>query len=177
MTPAPDRLFLAVSDGDARRLAALLKEGVDPNVTGDPSREPLILAAARKEDASLLHTVVEAGADVNRCSPSGETALMAATRFGHAANIGYLLEKGANAAAQDRAGQTAASLAGALLVRNYMNLWNGVHDAPLTPEEKRLVDKWDRITAVLKQAEKEANSIALNRALPVKKPLRLKPKA
>lgn len=162
----------AIQDGDATRARQLLGSGT---VATDGFAEyTLLAAAARKDSIVFLQNLVAAGFDVNARSGTGDTALMEAVRYGHRDNIDYLLSKGANAALKNDSGDTAAGIAEKILERNFLNLMSQALDGVLRDSEQQLVNKWDGLTATLKQAEKDAVSVALKNQLTVRKPLQLK---
>ena len=166
------RLEKAIQDGDVILARQILAAGTV--ATGDLTGYALLRAAARKDNVVFLHKLVEAGIDVNARSNTGDTALMEAVRYGHRDNIDYLLSKGANAALKNNGGGTAASIAEKILEQNFLNLMGQALDGVLRKSEQQLVDKWDNLTALLKQAEKDALSVALKNNLSVRKPLQLK---
>jgi ankyrin repeat protein len=163
------RLEKAIREGDFAQTDKLLGAGVP----GLPEF-PLLRAAARKEDAAFLRRLVAAGFNVNARDGDGDTALMEAVRYGHTENINYLLASGANAALKNSAGETAASIAEKISERNFLNLMGQALDGVLRESEQRLVDKWEKQAALLKQAERDAVSVALMNKLSVRKPLTLK---
>jgi ankyrin repeat protein len=70
-------LIKAIHLGDTATVKALLKQGVNPDVSGQSGRSALVLAAsvARWEIVDLL---LQAGANPNAANVSGLTALMLA---------------------------------------------------------------------------------------------------
>lgn len=176
--PEKSHLLLAraITSGALSNLLWLLSDGADPKGVTEGAGEPLVLLAARKDDPEFLRAMIEAGAEVDARSPAGETPLMAAVRHGHRKNIEYLVEKGANATLKDNAGKNAGALAQEILDQNYLNVMGNALNGVLTPSESAMIEKWEQVVAVLKQAEKDALSVTLKTTLSVKKPLRLKPK-
>jgi len=166
------RLEKAIQDGDiirARQILAARTVETD-GLTG----YALLRTAARKDNVVFLQNLVEAGVDVNARSGAGDTALMEAVRYGHRDNIDYLLSKGTNASLKNSSDETAASIAEEILERNILTLMSQALYGVLRDAEQRLVDKWEGLTATLKQAEADAVSVALQNKLSVRKPLRLK---
>src|SRR5712671_3170327 len=70
-------LIKAIHLGDTATVKAILKQGVNPDVSGQSGRSALVLAAsvARWEIVDLL---LQAGANPNAANVSGLTALMLA---------------------------------------------------------------------------------------------------
>lgn len=113
--PGNSRLYLAIAEGDATRVAELLAEGADPNsrssgLSGlgggfelDPSGQysPLLYAISRNE-AGIALALVIAGADPNEHDPDGDSALMVAADQGMTGVVRALLEHGADPRAENR---------------------------------------------------------------------------
>ncbi|XP_053402143.1 uncharacterized protein LOC128557808 isoform X2 [Mercenaria mercenaria] len=70
----------------------------------------LFIAAHRGHD-KLVRRLIEAGADVNACTPLGRTPLHVAASQGHGHIVDLLLEKGADIDAEDESGATALTIA------------------------------------------------------------------
>lgn len=91
-------LFAIVPDGKDRAAAvhALLKGGADPNLSDSDGSTmvPLIWTAylGQEENAKLL---IQAGADVNKCTDEGRTALQIASDLDHAGIVRMLMDAGA----------------------------------------------------------------------------------
>ncbi len=93
MTP----LARVVREGNVPAIAALLKNGHDPNGV-DPGLNhwtPL-LHGIHKSQAASVQALLAAGADVNRAAPSGTTPLMMAVGNGQTAMVRRLLDAGAD---------------------------------------------------------------------------------
>ncbi len=74
---------------------------------------PPIALAAINGSATVLSSLIRAGADPNTSVPGGETVLMTAARTGNPDAVGVLLMAGADTDATDAAGQTALMWAAA----------------------------------------------------------------
>lgn len=70
----------------------------------------LVIAAHRGHE-KLVKRLIEAGTDLNACTPCGRTALHVAASQGHGNIVDILLEKGADIDAEDDDGSTALSIA------------------------------------------------------------------
>jgi ankyrin repeat protein len=176
-TPSHSReelLLQAIQFGRTEEAERLLMAGADPNATNGFWEQPLLLTAARKGDAAFVRVLIEAGADIHVRSNTGETPLMAAVRHGHEENIKYLLSKGANAALKNAEGESAADIAEGILEQNQLNVMSGALNGTLRENEQQLLGKWYSLTTLLKQAERDALSVALKDKLAVGKPLQLK---
>jgi hypothetical protein len=94
---------------DTQMARTALDAGADVN-GGETVGLPL-MSAASGYNTSLVHLLLERGADVNASSSRGETALMEAARYGSAKNVRILLEHGANIEAWNCDGMTALHFA------------------------------------------------------------------
>jgi ankyrin repeat protein len=72
--PSPE-LFQAVMENDAREVASLLRQGVDPNQKAPNGYAPLIEAVIKDLDPAICKLLVEHGADVNVITPKGAGGL------------------------------------------------------------------------------------------------------
>jgi ankyrin repeat protein len=100
-------LLEAAYEGDAGRVAALLRDGADPDEANDFGATPLS-EAARRGDAEVLKLLLDAGASPKHANAEGETALMAAARTGNVAAAKLLVKAGADIHARESwGGQTA----------------------------------------------------------------------
>ncbi len=90
--PAPE-MFLAIGQGDAKGVRALLDSGVSPNVRDTLGATPLMLAAGIG-NLEIARMLVDAGAEINASSMFG-SALSFATMMGSPEAAKFLLEKGA----------------------------------------------------------------------------------
>lgn len=90
---AKDSPFVkAVKDGDAEKLAELLKAGADPNEK-DSFGTPVLAVVAAERDVDTVRLLLDAGADVDAVDALGATALMYA---GNEECVELLLKAGAN---------------------------------------------------------------------------------
>ncbi|TAL38913.1 MAG: ankyrin repeat domain-containing protein [Alphaproteobacteria bacterium] len=169
-----EQLLQAIQFDKLEEAERLLTAGADPNAKSGVWGRPLLLAAARKQNGAFVRALIGTGADVNARSNTGETALMAAVRQGYEGNIRYLLSKGANAALTNAEGQSAADMSEKILEQNRMHMLSQALDGALRENERQLLDKWHGLTALLKQAEKDAMSVALKGDLSIRKPLQLR---
>lgn len=84
-----NRLHRAITADDARRCAALLATGIDPNTRYDQSRTPLHLAA--RSGATNVVRLLLRHADTQAIDVLGNDALMLAAAYGHADTVELLL--------------------------------------------------------------------------------------
>lgn len=70
-------MFSAITDGRARSVRALLRQGVDPNIRAQGGETPLMYAVARNKDY-IVQMLLDAGADINLTNNEGYTALKVA---------------------------------------------------------------------------------------------------
>ncbi|MEZ4323349.1 MAG: ankyrin repeat domain-containing protein [Myxococcota bacterium] len=89
-------VLTAIAEGNAERLAKVLKEGADPHVV-DTEGVPALLHAADTGKLAMVKPLLEAGANLASVDNIGWTALMAAISVASAELVGFLLEHGANA--------------------------------------------------------------------------------
>ena len=104
------RLLAAVDDGDATRVAALLRRGADPNLR-DGTGRPLLLLAAASRRLEIARTLLGAGASPDAADQSGWTPLHQAATDGDTAIAGALLDAGATPDLRSRARGTALDVA------------------------------------------------------------------
>jgi hypothetical protein len=88
------RLVAAAAQGDAPRLASLLRSGADPNARDGSGRPALVLAAASGRADAVL-ALLRGGADPDRGDAGGWTALHQAALAGDLASARRLLDAGA----------------------------------------------------------------------------------
>ena len=110
---AANALLQAAYEGDAARVAQLVKAGApvsQANVFGaTPMGE-----ASRRGDTAVLKVLLEAGADAESANAEGQTALMAVARTGNIEAAKLLLKHGAKIDAREKwGGQTALMWAAA----------------------------------------------------------------
>ena len=100
-------LLMAAYEGDAQRVAALLKSGADPRQGNRYGATPLS-EAARRGDVEVMRLLLKAGANANEANAEGQTALMAVARTGNVAAATLLLQHGAKIDTREHwGGQTA----------------------------------------------------------------------
>jgi len=100
-------LLQAAYDGDAARVAALLKAGANPRQANRYGASPLG-EAAHRGDVPVMRLVLAAGADANETNPEGQTPLMAVARTGNVEAATLLLQHGAKVDTREHwGGQTA----------------------------------------------------------------------
>jgi uncharacterized protein len=100
-------LLQAAYEGDAARVAALLKAGANPRIANRFGASPVGEAALRG-DAAVLQLLLQAGADPESPNAEGQTALMAVARTGNLEAAQLLLAHGAKVDAREQwGGQTA----------------------------------------------------------------------
>ncbi len=98
---ADEALFLAVAEGDGKRLQELLDGGADVNAFDAASCTPLMAAAARGDEALVL-LLLDAGADPSIQAPDEETAYLKAAAHGQA-KVAALLSRFAKPAERELA--------------------------------------------------------------------------
>ncbi len=94
-------LLQASSEGDAQKLEAAINGGADVN-TVSLSGDTALLLACESGDEDCIHLLLEAGAEVNKC-----TVLPLAVKMKNAGILKLLIEAGADLNAQDKKGLTA----------------------------------------------------------------------
>jgi ankyrin repeat protein len=100
-------LLQAAYDGDAARVAELIKAGADVNAANAFGATPMG-EAAKRGDTAVLKQLLQAGADPESANSDGETALMVVARTGNVDAANLLLKAGAKVDARERwGGQTA----------------------------------------------------------------------
>lgn len=101
------RLYEAIQKGNVEELKKLLQNGIDPNIIGDMSAEPLWFWAAIEKNPLLLETFLYWGAKVDARNNRGQTGLMWAAAKGLKDNVMLLILHQANVNAQDKDGRSA----------------------------------------------------------------------
>ncbi len=100
-------LLTAAYNGDAERVAELIKSGADVNEANAFGATPMG-EAARRGDTAVLKLLLDAGADPESANADGETALMVVARTGNTEAAKLLLKAGAKVNARESwGGQTA----------------------------------------------------------------------
>ncbi|MEL6111120.1 MAG: ankyrin repeat domain-containing protein [Planctomycetota bacterium] len=98
--PPVCELHRALTAGDKAAALQLLASGVDVS-TKDPrpllgDNQTALHYAVGFDDASLIDTIINSGADVNAQTTNGQTALWLACNGGHRNSVHALLKHGAN---------------------------------------------------------------------------------
>jgi hypothetical protein len=100
-------LLMAAYEGDAARVAQLLKAGADARQGNRYGATPLS-EASRRGDVDVMRLLLRAGADANEANAEGQTALMAVARTGNLTAATLLLQHGAKVDTREHwGGQTA----------------------------------------------------------------------
>jgi len=86
--------FRFVKQGDAKVVAELLSQGLDPNTT-DKYGNTLLMNASRQGHEELVKLLLERKADIMRRGPTGDSALMLASLKGHLGIVKILADRGA----------------------------------------------------------------------------------
>jgi uncharacterized protein len=107
---ASQRLLAAAARGDAAHVAALAREGADPDVR-DASFRPALLLAASSGRPEAVRALLRAGAAPDAGDRSGWTALHQAAQNGDLASARALLDAGATPDLRSRARGTALDVA------------------------------------------------------------------
>lgn len=89
-----DALYLAVQEGHARVVGALLVRGVDPNLP--LQSDALLLIACQNGNLAVVDLLLNHGADKEVTTSRGETLLIIAIKGGNVALISLLLAAGTN---------------------------------------------------------------------------------
>ena len=136
---ASKELQLAVAERDAEAVRWLLARGADPNATGDAQQQTPLMRAALNGHAPTTQLLLEADAEVERCTSVGLTALMAACQGGHEAVLRLLLEAGARVDREALDGTTALHVAASrgcdACVRRLLRHGAGVDPPPNGPQQ------------------------------------------
>jgi ankyrin repeat protein len=110
-----DHLFIAIQKGDNEVVKSLLEEhNIDIE---DSYGRTVLLNSALYGNLSLIHWLLEKGADINHVDINGYTALHFAAQETHTNVVKFLLEHGAIPNIQDKNGNTPAWVA--------IMYWNG----------------------------------------------------
>ncbi|MBM3773225.1 MAG: hypothetical protein FJW27_18445 [Acidimicrobiia bacterium] len=119
LAAGPDQRLLEAAKGrDAQTVRALIKEGVNVNVTRADGATPLFWAV-HYDDAEMADLLIRAKANVNAKDEHGVTPLILACENGNAVLVDRLLAAGADARHAQANGQTAlmtASLSGRVAI-------------------------------------------------------------
>jgi ankyrin repeat protein len=90
-------LVWAARFGQPQSIAALVKNGADPNVRWGVNDWTVLRQGIHKEQPRAVLALLNNGADVNLAGGHGETPLIMAAGYGHTDIIRILLRHGANA--------------------------------------------------------------------------------
>src|SRR5215210_5928670 len=105
-------LHWAVQKGDVELAQTLLYAGANIKASTRIGGYTPLLIASRSGNASMIETLIAAGADPNSATASGATALMLASQAGNAAAVKVLVERGADVNAKEKVkGETALTFA------------------------------------------------------------------
>ena len=97
-------LLQAAYEGDAARVAALIKSGANVNEANAFGATPMG-EAAKRGDTAVLKLLLQAGADPQSANADGETALMVVARTGNIEAAKLLLKAGAKVDAREKLGR------------------------------------------------------------------------
>ncbi|CAM9664666.1 unnamed protein product [Lampetra planeri] len=108
----PKQLYLASRLGELQKVLLMLVEGLDPNVAieGQRKRTPMH-GAAERGHVEVLHTLVQAGGNIDACDQDQKTPLLQAAESNQLASTRYLVKAGAYVAHKDDEGATCLHLA------------------------------------------------------------------
>jgi uncharacterized protein len=87
-------LIEATAKGDSKKFTALVKQGLDVNVSNQDGRT-ILMDAVEVEYLNFVRVLIQAGADVNAKDKDGKTALQIATAKNNGEIIQLLKEAGA----------------------------------------------------------------------------------
>mmetsp|Transcript_12255 Transcript_12255/g.17096 ORF Transcript_12255/g.17096 Transcript_12255/m.17096 type:complete len:903 (+) Transcript_12255:62-2770(+) len=110
MSSPAARLIGAASDGDKKKVQALVKDGVDVN-SRDWDDLTAIIPAASNGFNDIVKVLLKEGADINAKDKDGVSALMEAAIMGHTKVMELLFKEGAEVDAKANSGVTALWLA------------------------------------------------------------------
>ncbi|MDR0770697.1 MAG: ankyrin repeat domain-containing protein [Burkholderiales bacterium] len=88
------QFLAAIRENRANDVTAMIKKGLDPELS-DPNGEPVLLLAARHGNVDVSEALLRAGAKVDKASVYGDTALMVAALSGHRRVVDLLIKNGA----------------------------------------------------------------------------------
>ena len=95
-TKAEVSFFRAVVVDNHLTINELLREGLNPNISGTDRNEPAIVLALRHDSQRAFNALLNApGIDLDARAPNGDTALMIAAYKGQEDNVRALLARGA----------------------------------------------------------------------------------
>ncbi|KAI4469979.1 ankyrin repeat and socs box-containing 3 [Holotrichia oblita] len=88
--------------GNTQLVKYMIDMGADLNIRTPKNENPFYLAVynhvkhPQSKDASCIHALYYAGADINAVNEKGYNALQLASSYGHTSLVKWLIEKGAN---------------------------------------------------------------------------------
>jgi hypothetical protein len=101
----------AARAGQTDLIAALIKQGADPNAPAGGNGWTPLMHAIHKNQKSSVIALLDAGASVDARGTDGMTPLMMAAGYGYTDLVDALLDRGADARLQLSDGENALSLA------------------------------------------------------------------
>ncbi len=107
----PEYLFRSTANKNELGVLAMLKGGINPNITNEKGNSPLIISASLG-DLPSVQNLLAYRANINTANKDGNTALIYAARYNHPAVIKMLLmpqtmQAPLDVDAQNKAGETA----------------------------------------------------------------------
>jgi len=111
LRPGLPSLIGAAREGRVDRIAALVKQGADPNQPAGVNGWPPLMHAIHKNQKGSVIALLDAGADINVRSRDGMTPLMMAAGYGYTDIVNVLLDRGADAHLQMSDGTNALTMA------------------------------------------------------------------
>jgi ankyrin repeat protein len=130
-----DKLFTAVSNGDAETVKSLISQNVNVDHIF-PDGETALHSAVRQGCFEIVKTLVSAKTDVNAKTAKGVTPLMIAANLGDLELSKYLVSSGADVRAKDIYGRSTA-----FFVTGYQQS-ERIGAKPITTEQKLVVLKY-----------------------------------
>lgn len=99
-------LHRVAGDGNLNLLRTQLEKGADPNQRNSQGETPLLAAAYRHDNGTVVRELLTAGADPNLADDDGNTPLIVCVRDQDIDVVRQLLDHGANVNAANREGDT-----------------------------------------------------------------------
>lgn len=99
-------LFDAVAAGRSAMVIYLLSKNAQVNAQSIVTQSTPLHYAAKRNNASMLQILLQAGANINARTKDGETALHAAAGAGQSKNVSLLLKAGADVNSKDNKGMS-----------------------------------------------------------------------
>ncbi|MDF2940463.1 MAG: ankyrin repeat-containing protein [Gammaproteobacteria bacterium] len=109
---ASKAILYAISQGDTGAVKALLKQGVDPNLS-DEQGSSLLHKAVLTKNVELVKTLlyIKSGININAQDAQGNTAFMLAIAQGSAELLNFLVQNEVDLSLSNHKGQTAVDIA------------------------------------------------------------------